>query len=282
MTQRRSRGPNGGGYQAGGIYSFRTSPASEFSPKETGRYAALKVLGVKDGGVYYVILDGVFDRHPDMADVSQLAWLNQTRPGGAGRPACRCSDLTWKNKLEEFRYVGSVALSKADMDLIASCRAEGPWSGADAEREWRWRNDRAAYEREVVLVRQAREARLAAERERYENRLKTLTWEKLLQERPLTRWDEHPPFPPPDFTAAARRQIHRVIRELQALSDKPRRAEVRALLKACVEWFNEKDAEFGGVIETEEREDVCAILKELAFVARQRSLVHEIENWRNW
>jgi hypothetical protein len=57
---------------------------------------------------------------------------------------------------------------------------------------------------------------------------------------------------------------------------------VRSILKACVEWFNKADAEAGGVIETEEREDICAVLEELAFVARQKALVEEIDTWREW
>jgi hypothetical protein len=54
------------------------------------------------------------------------------------------------------------------------------------------------------------------------------------------------------------------------------------VLRACVEWFNAKDREYGGVIETEEREDISALLEEIAFVARQRSLADEIESWRTW
>jgi hypothetical protein len=123
---------------------------------------------------------------------------------------------------------------------------------------------------------------MAAERERYEKRLKDLTWEKLLEEQPLARWDEHPPFPPPRFTAAAREQIRAVIRELQVLGPKPPKSKVRTALKACVQWFNAKDAEFDDVIETEEREDICSTLVELAFVARHPSLADEIHDWRTW
>lgn len=48
------------------------------------------------------------------------------------------------------------------------------------------------------------------------------------------------------------------------------------------EMFNAKDSEFGNVIETEEREDICTVLGELVFVARQQSLIEEIGRWRNW
>ena len=138
------------------------------------------------------------------------------------------------------------------------------------------------YEDEAERARQAREQRRVTERALYEKRLKGLTWEKLLQERPLQRWDEHPPFPPPDFTAAAREHIRAVIRELQALGPKPIKSKVRAVLKASVEWFNAQDAASGNVIETEEREDICKLLAEFALVARQSSLVEEIDNWRKW
>ncbi len=57
---------------------------------------------------------------------------------------------------------------------------------------------------------------------------------------------------------------------------------MRALLKDCVEWFNMKDAEYGDVIETEEREDICLVLEELACVARHPTLSREIDRWRNW
>ena len=124
--------------------------------------------------------------------------------------------------------------------------------------------------------------RIAAKRERQKTRLETLTWESLLKEKPFSRWDRHPPFPPSEFVQAARDQIYSTARSLQALGLKPKRPQVRAILKSCVAWFNAKDFEFGNVIETEEREDIFAVLEELAFVARQGTLVSEIDEWRDW
>src|ERR1700730_14229383 len=113
----------------------------------------------------------------------------------------------------------------------------------------------------------ARDGRRAAEHERRNERLKTLTWETLLSEQLFSRWNEHPPFPPTAFVAAARERVLSAIRELRALGQRPKKGQVRAALKALVEWFNEKDAEFGEVIETEEREDIYRVLEELATVA---------------
>jgi len=70
--------------------------------------------------------------------------------------------------------------------------------------------------------------------------------------------------------------------DLRALGEKPRKAAVRAVLKGCVEWLNEQDQAFGGVIETQEREDICDILLELTVVARHQNLAEEIEEWRDW
>jgi hypothetical protein len=180
--------------------------------------------------------------------------------------------------------LGSCELTQADNDLLAACRRYSSWfwASAVAEGEWRWRNDRAAYEEEVRLKNEAFTTRIATERERQKTRLKTLTWDTLLKEQPFARWDRHPPFPPSEFVEAARDQIYSTARSLQALGLKPRRAQVRAILKSCVEWFNAKDLEFDNVIETEEREDICFVLEELAFVARQGALVSEIDDWRDW
>jgi hypothetical protein len=76
--------------------------------------------------------------------------------------------------------------------------------------------------------------------------------------------------------------IHQTCRALRALGTKPPKSDVRRLLKECVEWFNKADEQANGVIETEEREDICAVLEEIAYVARQKSLVNEIEDWRTW
>jgi cell division protein FtsB len=267
-----------------GIYSFRTSPYSEFSPNVTGRYAALKVLGMEDECICFVVLDGVFDRHPTLAATSCLPWLNKISFSWSGQPASRCVRLELEIDLEEFHHVGTVALAHEEMELLAACGIYGAWVGAgiDAEREWRWRNDRAAIEEEWARKQQAENARLAAARERYETRLKTLTWEKLLEEQPFARWDVSPPFPPPEFVAAARARIRSLILDLQALGPKPKKAQVRALLKICVERFNTMDEEHGNVIETIEREDICSVLEELAFVARHPTLSDEIGNWRDW
>lgn len=66
------------------------------------------------------------------------------------------------------------------------------------------------------------------------------------------------------------------------LGAKPRKGDVRAILRKTVIWFNEADEEAGNVIETEEREDICVALEEMAYAARQKAFVDEIDDWREW
>ena len=268
----------------GDLYSFRTAPATEFSPNETGRYASLKVLGRKGDGVCIAVLDGIFSAHPTLADIDRLPILREVRLSWGGKPSVWFVVVDYANDLEGVRYVGSRKTSAIERVHLAECRSYSAWNRASlaAEGEWRWKHDRAAYEDEARRSKEAFLARAAVEEERLQKRLKTLTWDALLSEQPFPRWKQDPPFPPPEFVAAARAEMHAAARRLQALGPKPKRALVREVLKSCVQWFNSKDAEFGGVIETEEREDICAALEELAFVARQPSLVSEIDAWRDW
>ena len=271
-------------YQPGDIYSFRTEPFTDFSARETNRYAALKILGTNDHGVCHVVLDRIFPGPPSMQQVMNLRWLHNCRSAFERGPACHYVPSAFPVDLDDFQLVGRVELSASDLDLFRACSSYGRWSIAsfDAEGEWRWKYDREAYEREVALKHEADRARFLAEQARIENRLKKLTWEKLLEEQPLARWDGQTGQPPAEFVAAARERIRSTIEALKQLGLKPKRRDVRVILKACTEWFNETDAAFGGVIETEEREDIYAALEEMAYVARQRSLIAEIDEWRNW
>jgi hypothetical protein len=186
--------------------------------------------------------------------------------------------------LQEFRLVGNQPVSERELSIIPELQGYGTWSTAssDAEGEWRWRHDPNGVQAEVEQVEAEHRAKKAEAERRYETRLKYLTWAKLRDEEPFSRWQNSPPFPPADFTESARARIQLAITELEALGLKPKKKDVRAVLRALVDWFNRENARCGEVIETEEREDICEVISELAFVARQPSLMTEVEEWRTW
>lgn len=279
--------------EAGQVYSFKTRPYTEFSPSATGRFAAIKILGINDNYVFIAILDGIWSNPPTFTEFQTASIINEHRFDHTGRPAVFGVIREWwkpVSDLDEFKFVGTQPVSRVERLYFDAFVSHAPGSctstlfGANhaAEGEWRWSNDRENLVIEVEKRNAKNETERAAKEERYRTRLSKLTWQKLQSETPFERWGPSPPFPPEEFTNAARAVIRGACDALEELGPKPRRADVRAVLKKTVIWFNEADDKAGGVIETEEREDICAVLEEMAHVARQKAIVDEIDEWREW
>jgi hypothetical protein len=276
----------------GDLYSFRTSPFSEFARAETGRFGAFKILGASERLLIVAVLDGVWPAPPSLKEARRAAILREHRFAHTGRLAVFGIEKEWwtSSELQDLAQLGSVPVSRTESDLaaqIATFAAGSSYSTLQfanfaAEGEWRWANDRDALVAESEQSAAKEAAERAVREERYSTRLSKLTWDQLLAETPFERWTPSPPFPSQEFTLAARDTIRAACMALSALGPKPRRADVRAVLRGCVEWFNDADERAGGAIETEEREDICGVLEEMAYVARQKELVEEIGRWRNW
>lgn len=278
---------------AGQLYSFRTRPYSEFAPSPTNRFAALKILGTSADLIVMAVLDGIWPTAPTVQEVRATSTLEEHRFAHTGRRAVfGVGREQWKpdKELDDWTLIGTQAVAPEEQDIVqaiyryaAGSTYSGTWrANFAAEGEWRWSNDHEAFVAEQDKLEILQKAERAAREERYRNRLRKLTWAQLETETPFENWSPSPPFPPKEFTSAARTMIRNACDALKALGLKPRKAEVRAILKQTVLWFNEADAQAGGVIETEEREDICAILEEMAHVARQKTLVDEIDEWRDW
>lgn len=194
------------------------------------------------------------------------------------------------DELGECFFLGSESVSRKESGLaqliinggVGARYANLRYASSAAEGEWRWQHDRNAFEDEHERGAQKAAAERAAKQERYRTRLSKLTWDQLLAETPFENWSPSPPYPPEEFTQEARNTIRQACLALQALGPKPRKAAARKILKDVVLWFNAADAAAGHVIETEEREEIYAVLEEMAYVARQKSLVEEIDAWRDW
>lgn len=279
--------------EAGQVYSFQTRPYTEFSPPSTGRFAAIKILGINDNYVAVAVLEGIWSNPPTFTEVRTKSIINEYRFAHTGRPAVFGVIREWwkpVSDLDEFKFVGTQPVCRAERSFFDAIVGHAPGSRTStlfaanhaAEGEWRWSNDRENIIIEVEKKNAKNEAERTAKEERYRARLSKLTWDQLQSETPFERWTPSPPFPPEEFSNAARAVIRSACCALIELGPKPRRADVRAVLKKTVLWFNEADEKAGGVIETEEREDICAVLEEMAHVARQKALVEEIDEWREW
>lgn len=267
--------------QSGQIYAFEMKAG-------TNLHAVFKVIGVSPGTIAVAVLDGVWTDPPTIEKARERDVLLEHRFTLDGRPATFGLTSEWWDSDE---LPGQVLLGQAELSTMEAETAHrilhvlvgcsyAPLSHAIqiADAEWRWTNDREA----LVAEDEERLAALRTQVERQRTRLKGLTLEQLLSETPLADWSPSPPFPPPAFTNAARTKLREACVELERLGARPRKGEVRAVLKALVLWLNEADRAAGEVIETEEREELCAALEEIAFAARQPSLAAEIDDWRSW
>ncbi len=279
--------------EAGQVYSFKTRPYTEFSPPTTGRFAAIKILGINDNYVAVAVLDGIWSNPPTSTEIGTTSIINEHRFAHTGKSAVFGVIREWwepMRDLDEFTFVGSQPVSRMETSFFDAIVSYAPGSRTStlfaanqaAEGEWRWSNDREDVVIEVEKWNAKNEAERVAKEERCRTRLSKLTWEQLQSETPFERWSPSPPFPPEEFTNAARAVIRNACDALKELGPKPRRADVRAILKETVIWFNKADEKAGSVIETEEREDICAVLEEMAHVAQQKVLVEEIDKWRGW
>lgn len=272
-------------FAAGDYYGFRTVSPYGYPPPDRPRYGALRILAVEAGrkNVTTVRLDGIFDAMPTLAEASALDPVKNLREG-----LLQVSFYTVDPRLE-LCWLGNVPLTAEEASGYAGLEMHqkpyGPWSfvGSTAEVEWRSRNDREAFEADRAREVAERHEADVADAESYRAWRKRLTWDALLAEEHFARWNRSPPFPPAAFTRAACETINRTIRAIAPPGRRLPSAEtVRAALRECVEWFNVENARAGDVIETEEREDILQVLANICYVARQRALNDEIDEWRTW
>lgn len=271
--------------RAGDFFAFRTAPYFDPGQPPTGRHGVLKVLKADGKIIVFAVLDWDAEVEPSFEKARRAGVLTEARfkatIGVSTAVYGLIPDIWRPADLTQMRFLGAAAVSARETGLADAVRHYSNLVAASraAEGEWRWRRDRAAFERELEAARLKDAADEAAREARYNQRLASLTWISFFAEPPLAGWSA---YPPANFTAAAREMILEAGRKLQALGEKPRKPAARAVLRACVDGFNAADEAAGGVIETQEREDICAALEDLAWLAGHPDLAQEADGWRRW
>lgn len=287
----RSRTPNPIDVAPGAVFGFRTTTLYTESPAPTDRFGAFKVIGRSKDLLVLAALDGVW---PAMPTPEQVAHQELLRTGpDADVDFVLGTDPKWRPGLLELTLIDTVPLTDVEEQHAALYAPEQALSDSYAPRSygdpdylnlpielnWRMEHDAEALQEDYFANEERRRMRYAAAKERYRTRLQGVTLSQLLAEDPFQRWTPSPPFPPAAFRRAAREQVYAAYRQLQELGEKPRKPAVRAVMKALVGWFNDADVQYDGIIETEEREDISAVLEEIAHATRQPSLADEFEAW---
>lgn len=117
---------------------------------------------------------------------------------------------------------------------------------------------------------------------REKSRLKKITLQVLHAETRFPEWDQRAQIVPPAFASDVRRRSDETIAALAALGPKPKRKDVRVVLRAYMAGLDAANGQHGYWIETEERQDLLDFVEELCWATRQKPLFAEAADWRDW
>lgn len=183
----------------GTILGFETDPAFDWDPP-TGRFGAIKILGVDQWGNRVVAtLAGVFTTMPTLADVATAPVLTLNRFSFNGRPAVFGTSGFDAATQDSLTPLGVVSITDHERRLAEACATISAPSRCmfNLEAEWRWEHDHHDYIASHERKKADDDERRRQADERYETRLKGLTWGQLRDETHFDRWKPSPPFPPP-------------------------------------------------------------------------------------
>lgn len=253
-------------------------------PLDDGRYSVCRVLldassdAAKQWNAHCVL-------------VACSAWIGAEVPqpdDPALRPILCLTHHSWAGKREmawisdpvpdEFIPIGRIPPTPEEM--ATTCGTFSGWASMALQPllQWRWDHDRAAVLAEDK-VKQAETAVLrekaAAERRAY---LAAVTLADLSAHEFFPRWEEYPPEEP---ARASRALMSTTVRRLIELGETASEEERRAVLRGCIESFNELDARLG-FIATIEREDICEEFEALVHACGLGRYADLADEWREW
>jgi hypothetical protein len=144
--------------------------------------------------------------------------------------------------------------------------------------QWRWDNDRDALLAEDAIEKKADDERFLAAQQQRREYLSRVTLEDLRGRRFFRGWRILPAGP---IRASRKIMTHTIEQLLEVGLDAPEEERL-AILQRCIESFNELDAEFGGFIETDEREDICEESEAIVHACGLGSYEDLADRWRDW
>jgi hypothetical protein len=179
---------------------------------------------------------------------------------------------------EEFIPLGRIPPTPEE--TATDCGTFSGWASMALQPllQWRWDHERAAVLEEdkknnakAVALRE----KAAAERRAY---LAGVTLTDLLSHEFFPRWED---YPPTEAARASRDLMAATVRRLIDLGEAASEEARKAILRACIESFNELDAKLG-FIETVEREDICEEFEAIVHACGLGRYADLADEWREW
>lgn len=144
--------------------------------------------------------------------------------------------------------------------------------------QWRWDHDRATVLRED----RQRNAEEIDERRKEEKQRKAhlaaVTLHDLSEREFFPQWKD---LASDNVICASRRIMTETVRELVELGASPNQAKQIAILRSCIESFNELDANHK-FIETGARDDICEEFEAIAHACGLGQRENLADEWREW
>jgi len=286
--------------RVGDLVAFQIGETTDFSAPNRDSWGVAKILDLgdeKDGSFSLSVKSGLWTEKPTQWKVFRTRLLVERRFKTLGTNKLKPEPLIFTTTfdcvidLQEAIVIGRELwfnsierqarrkISKdgyfykiADIDLAPRSIDHEYRAKFD---EKRWKSEIKAYGEKQDRIRRERE-------EREKQRLKKVTIPVLREETQFEDWDNRTQIVPPEFALGVRKRSKELLNDLEALRAKPRRKDVRGLLKEYISWLNKFDGSFGYAIETEEREDLMVFVEELCWATKQKPLISEADSWRDW
>lgn len=282
----------------GDLIAFQIVPQEGYTSQNVGRWGVAKVLfRTSRGSLAFSLLEGLYHTCPKPLQVRFKKVISPKRYQDSdsyfaqgNEPMIFLVPVEFPETLNEATVIGKEIWPRLaefrELPRIKKlghartiCRFDHASVTLDGEQ--RYVHDRAAFQADTAAAICRWQEKRQADDLRQKTRLKGLTLRTLLGETPFHDWEQSQ-LVPPDITKTVRRRAKALLKSLSTLGDKPRRPAARKELRDFVHWLNALDGTQGFVIETVEREDICAFLEEICWAIRQKPLIHEIDEWREW
>jgi hypothetical protein len=284
--------------RVGDLIAFQIGEEEWWSAPNKDRWGVIKVLHLGEGNFITVsVLDGLSDRCPNRLSLRFRKLLHEKRFKGrpntfqAKGPTIFTSVIDGDLPLKSARIIGHERIFRpSEKEALPKIQKDGHGGSigniahiaSALDHEDRAINDTERWNAEIKLYEERRRLEREREDHRQRTRLKGITLDALLTETQFPEWDRRTDIVPTEFTAQMRDKVKLLLCELGSLGPKPRKAAARALVLGFVDWVNGFDDLSNNRIETEEREELMQFLEEVCWAIKQKSLLEEIDERRNW
>lgn len=254
-------------------------------PLEDGRYSVCRVLRT------HTIEGDTSLRDPCVLAVGSV-WIGAALPDvqdPALRPILHLTHHAWKNEPlrfwisdpvpSDFVLLGTIDPTPEEQAI--PCLKFGFWRSITGQvlRQWQWDHDPEAV-RAADEAKKAEEAQRRAREQRIRDEyLQSITLEQLAKHRFFPTWKDSPDK---EAIRASRQIMKQTVKDLLKLGPDAPEADKLAVLQACIERFNEVDAELDHFIDTLEREDICEEFEAIVHACGMGAHKDLEDEWREW